>query len=153
MITPVVPRVAEEARGGSLLHQQALTVTGLFTALTLTALVLILTDASRFSTPFGPVSGQVYFEIVATYVALLGVMSSVATLAYLEIAGGMSKTFTPLDTLGTAFFLSTVFGFLGVLPLLLAPFTAFGAAVVLLVEAVVIVLYFVSRRLPPRPRR
>ena len=85
--------------------------------------------------------------------ALLGVMSSVATLAYLEIAGGMSKTYSWLDTLGTAFFLSTVFGFLGVLPLLLVPFTTYGAVVVLVVEAVVILLYFVARRSGPRPRR
>lgn len=136
--------------GGSLLHQQALTVSGLFTGLTLTALVLILNSPRAFHAPIGPVSGQQYFETVVTYVSLLGVTSSIATLSFLEIAGGLAAKRTPLDTMGTAFFLTTVFGFMGALPLLLAPFTPVGAGVVLAAEAVVTALYFVLRRMGPR---
>lgn len=51
---------------GSVLHQQALTVMGLFTGLTLTSLVLILNSPGPFHAPIGPLSGQQYFEVVTT---------------------------------------------------------------------------------------
>lgn len=136
-------------REGSLLHQQALTVSGLFTGLTLTALVLILNSPGPFHASIGPLSGQQYFELVTTYVALLGVLSSLALLAFLEIAGGLIATFTPLDTLGTSFFLTSVFGFMGVLPLLLAPFTPSGAVIVVATELVLVSTYFGVRRMHP----
>lgn len=138
------------ASQGSVLHQQALTVSGLFTGLTLTALVLILNSPRPFHTAIGPVSGPEYFEVIVTYVALLGAMSSMAMLSFLEIGGGMVAKFTPLDTMGTAFFLASVFGFMGVLPLLLVPFTQTGAVIVLAAELVLIGTYFSIRRLPSR---
>ena len=104
------PGAPSPIREGSVLHQQALTVTGLLTGLTLTALVLILNSPRAFQVPIGPVTGGQYFETVLTYVALLGVSSSIAMLAFLEIAGGLAEKLTPLDTLGTTFFLVTVFG-------------------------------------------
>lgn len=137
-------------RPGSVLHQQALTVSGLFTGLTLTVLVLILNSPKPFHVAIGPISGEQYFEIVVTYVALLGSMSSLAMLAFLEIAGGMAPTYSALDTFGTTFFLTSVFGFMGVLPLLLAPYTTVGASVVLVAEAVLVGMYFAVRRLPAR---
>ena len=136
------------ASDGSVLHQQALTVSGILTGLTLTALVLILTNPGSFHAAIGHLNGEQYFETVVTYVALIGVMSSVAMLAFLEIAGGLAPKLTPLDTLGTTFFLVSVFGFMGVLPLLLAPFTRVGAAVVLGADLAVVVTYVVARRLP-----
>ena len=142
-----------ESGEGSVLHQQALTVSGLFTGLTLTALVLILNSPGSFHLGIGPFSGSQYFELLVTYVAVLGATNSVALLAFLEIAGGMAKKFSPLDTLGTTFFLVSVFGFLGALPLLLAPFSNWGALIVVLVELVLVSLYFVIRRLKPGPTR
>jgi hypothetical protein len=136
---------------GSVLHQQALTVSGLFTGLTLTALVLILNSPGPFHAGIGPISGQQYFETVVTYVALLGATNSVAMLSFLEIAGGMANKFSALDTLGTTFFLVSVFGFLGVLPLLLAPFTQIGATIVLGAEVVLVATYYVVRRINPHP--
>lgn len=139
---------------GSLLHQQALTVSALFTGLTLTALVLILNSPRSFHIALGPVSGEVYFEVVVTYVALLGATSSLAMLAYLEVAGGLAEKFSALDSIGTTFFLVSVFGFMGALPVVLAPFTETGAAVVLGVEVALVSVYFVARRYPAaRPRR
>ncbi|HZY69718.1 MAG TPA: hypothetical protein VFF67_01910 [Thermoplasmata archaeon] len=141
------------ARGaGSILHQQALTVSALFTGLTLTALVLVLNSPHPFHMPFGPLPGEDYFEVVVTYMALLGVMSSLSMLSYLEIAGGMAETYSLLDSLGTAFFLSSIFGFMGALPLLLAPFTQVGAAVVVTLEVILVGTYFVVRRRPGRRR-
>lgn len=142
-----------ERGGGSLLHQQALTVSALFTGLTLTALVLILNSPRTFKIDFGPVPAGVFFEIVVTSVALLGVMSSLAMLAYLEIAGGMAETYSALDSLGTVFFLTSVFGFMGILPLLLAPFTPYGAGVILAIEIVLVSTYLVVRRRPTARRR
>lgn len=127
-------------------------MTGLFTGLTLTALVLILSSPKDFEVPFGSLSGTVYFQIVATYVALLGVASSVAMLSFLEIAGGMMQTLTPIDTFGTVFFFVTVFGFLGALPLLLAPFTSSGATTVLLGEVGVLLTWAYVRRFRSAPR-
>lgn len=133
---------------GSILHQQALTVMGLFTGLTLTSLVLILNSPGPFHTPIGPISGQQYFQIVTTYVAMEGALSSVAIVSFMEVAGGMAPVYSFIDKLGTTLFLISVFGFMGILPLLLAPFTRWGAGLVLLIEMVLLVTYFVGRRLP-----
>ncbi len=136
---------------GSVLHQQALIVSALFTGLTLTALVLILGSPGAFRVPLGPLSGEGYFETVVTYVAVVSAICSVSTLAFLEIAGGLSQTFSLLDKLGTTMFLTSVFGFMGILPLILSPFSRTGAGVVLLAEVVLLSLYFVGRRVRSRP--
>ena len=135
---------------GSVLHQQALTVLGFFTGLVLTSLVLILTSPGPFHTPVGPLTGQQYFETVTTYVAIVGAVSSVAMLAFLEIAGGMLPTYSFVDRFGTTLFFLSLFGFMGVLPLLLAPFTRWGAISVLGVEVVLLLAYFLGRRLLDR---
>jgi hypothetical protein len=139
---------------GSILHQQALTVAGFFTGLTLTALVLILNAPGSFHVAIGPLSGQQYFEVVVTYVACVGALSSVAMLSYLEIAGGMQQMYSFVDKLGTVVFLASVFGFMGILPLLLVPFSRTGAVIILTLEVVLISTYFVGRRVDrsaPRP--
>lgn len=133
---------------GSVLHQQALTVMGLFTGLTLTSLVLILNSPRSFHAPIGPISGQQYFELVTTYVAIVGSLSSVAIVSFMEVAGGMAKVYSFTDKLGTTLFLISVFGFMGILPLLLAPFTRWGAGIVFVLEVVLLLTYFVGRRLP-----
>ena len=136
---------------GSVLHQQALTVMGFFTGLTLTSLVLILNSASSFRISVGPVSGDEYFQIVTTYVAMVGAISSVGIVAFLEVAGGMASLFSYIDKIGTTCFFVSVFGFMGVLPLLLAPFTRLGALAILTLEIVLLVTYFVARRIPSGP--
>ena len=78
----------------------------------------------------------------------MGALSSVAIVAFMEVAGGMAKVYSFVDKLATTLFLISVFGFMGILPLLLAPFTRWGAGVVLLLEAVLLATYFVGRRLP-----
>lgn len=133
---------------GSVLHQQALTVMGLFTGLTLTSLVLILNSPEAFRVSIGPLSGPQYFETVTTYVAIVGALSSVAIVSFMEVAGGMAQVYSFIDKLGTTLFLISVFGFMGILPLLLAPFTRWGAGIVLSIEVVLLVTYFVGRRLP-----
>lgn len=141
---------------GSVLHQQALTVMGFFTGLVLTSLVLILTAPGPFHTPIGPLSGEQYFETLMTYVATVGVVSSVAMIAFLEVAGGMSQTYSFVDRLGTTLFFFSVFGFMGILPLILVPFSRWGAVVVLVLEVVLLGVYFVGRRVvkphPPKSR-
>ena len=141
---------------GSVLHQQALTVMGFFTGLTLTSLVLILNAPGPFHAPIGPLSAEQYFELVTTYVAIVGAISSVAMVAFLEVAGGLARVYSFVDKLGTNLFLLSVFGFMGILPLVLAPFTRWGAGMVLGLEVVLLVVYFVGRRLgtpgsPPGP--
>jgi hypothetical protein len=133
-------------REGSVLHQQALTAMGIFMGLTLTALVLILNAPRSFHVPIGPLSPVQYFQTVATYVATVGAVSAVGLLAFLDVGGGLSKKGGFVDRLGTTFFFGSVFGFLGVLPLLLAPFTEYGAAILLVLEVVSMCVYFIGRR-------
>ncbi len=130
---------------GSILHQQALTVMGFFTGLILTSLVLILNSPGPFHTSIGPLSAQQYFETVTTYVAVVGAVSSVAMMAFLEVAGGMAGAYSFVDKLGTTLFFLSVFGFMGILPLLLVAFTKWGAVTVLALEVVLLLVYFVGR--------
>ena len=137
-------------RPGSVLHQQALTALGFFMGLTLTSLVLILTTPAPFHTPIGPLSSEEYFQMIVTYVAIVGAVSSVALLAFLEVGGGISEKGGFVDKLGTTLFFLSVFGFLGVLPLLLSPFTETGAIIVLTLEVVLLAIYFVGRWISDR---
>lgn len=134
------------ASQGSVLHQQALTVMGFFTGLVLTSLVLVLSSPGPFHTPIGPLTGPQYFELVTTWVAAVGAFSSVAMLAFLEVAGGLSAKFGFVDQFGTTLFFVSLFGFMGTLPLLLAPFTRWGAVAVVVVEALLLAAYFIGRR-------
>jgi len=137
-------------RQGSVLHQQALTALGFFMGLTLTSLVLILNAPGAFHVPIGPLSGEQYFQTIVTYVAIVGAVSSVGLLCFLEVGGGLSERGGFVDKLGTNLFFLSVFGFMGVLPLLLSPFTEFGAVVVLGLELLLVATYFVGRRVSDR---
>jgi hypothetical protein len=137
-------------RPGSVLHQQALTALGFFMGLTLTSLVLILNSPGPFHAPFGPLSGEEYFQILVSYVAIVGAVSSVGLLSFLEVGGGISERGGFVDKLGTTLFFLSVFGFMGVLPLLLAPFTRDGAAVVFAVEVLLLGTYFIGRAVSDR---
>jgi hypothetical protein len=133
-------------REGSVLHQQALTALGFFMGLTLTSLVLILNTPGSFHAPIGPLSGEQYFQTIVTYVAIVGAVSSVGLLCFLEVGGGLSLKGGFVDKLGTTLFFLSVFGFMGVLPLLLSPFTEYGAIFMLVLEVLLLGIYFVGRR-------
>jgi hypothetical protein len=123
-----------------------LTALGFFMGLTLTSLVLILNAPGAFHTPIGPLSGEQYFQTVVAYVATVGAVSSVGVLCALEVGSGLSKTGGFVDKMGTTLFFLSVFGFMGVLPLLLSPFTELGAIVIVGLEVVLLVVYFFGRR-------
>jgi hypothetical protein len=131
---------------GSVLHQQALTALGFFMGLTLTSLVLILNAPRAFHVAIGPLSPEEYFQTVVTYVATVGAVSSVGLLSFIEVGGGLSRKGGFVDQFGTTLFFLSVFGFMGVLPLLLAPFFPEGAIFVLVLEVVLAAAYFVGRR-------
>jgi hypothetical protein len=133
-------------REGSVLHQQALTALGFFMGLTLTSLVLILNAPGAFHAPLGPLSGEQYFQTVVTYVGMVGAVSSVGLLSFLEVGGGLSPRGGFVDKLGTTLFFLSVFGFMGVLPLLLSPFSRDGAGIVLGAELILSGVYFIGRR-------
>jgi hypothetical protein len=134
-------------REGSVLHQQALTALGFFMGLTLTSLVLILNAPGSFHAPLGPLSGEQYFQTIVTYVGIVGAVSSVGLLSFLEVGGGLSPRGGFVDKLGTTLFFLSVFGFMGVLPLLLSAFSRDGALIVLGVELLLSVVYFTGRRI------
>jgi hypothetical protein len=133
-------------REGSVLHQQALTALGFFMGFTLTSLVLILNAPGAFHAPIGTLSGEQYFQAIVTYVAIVGAVSGVGLLCFLEVGGGLSAMRGFVDKLGTTLFFLSVFGFMGVLPLLLSPFTEDGAVVVLGLEGLLLAVYFIGRR-------
>lgn len=119
---------------------------GLFTGLSLAALVLILDSPGPFHTAIGPFTGQEYFALVSTYVAMVGAVSAITMIPYLEVGGGLAPTFGFVDRLGTFLFFVSIFGFMGTLPLLLVAFSRDGAIAVLSVEVVLLAIYFVGRR-------
>lgn len=141
------------AARGSVLHQQALSVMGFFTGLVLTSLVLILNSPRPFHVALGPLSPSQYYQVLTTYVAVVGAFSSVAMLAYLEVAGGLSGVYSFVDKFGTTLFLTSVFGFQGIIPLLLVSYTRWGALAVLLIEIVLNSIYFIGRRVGPGATR
>jgi hypothetical protein len=148
-IATTLPSPVRPARaGGSVLHQQAITVLGLFTGFSLTALVLLLSAPRTFQVPFGTLSGVEYFQLLVTYVALVGSVCSVGALMMVEVAGGLAELYSVLDQLATTLYVISVIAFVLILPLLLVPFTASGAGVVFLAEVVLLTLYFVARRIP-----
>ena len=114
--------------------------------LTLTSLVLIINTPGAFHTRIGPLSGEQYFQTLVTYVAIVGAVSSVGLIAFLEVGGGLSEPRGFVDKLGTTLFFLSVFGFMGVLPLILSPFTEVGAIVVLGLEVVMLAVYFIGRK-------
>lgn len=75
---------------------------------------------------------------MTTYVATVGALSSVTIVSFMEVAGGMAEVYSFTDRLATTLFVISVFGFMGNLPLLLSPFTRWGAGFVLLLEAVLL---------------
>jgi hypothetical protein len=81
-----------------------------------------------------------------TYVAIVGAMSSVGLLCFLEFGGGLSLQGGFVDKQGIMLCFLSVFGFMGVLPLLLSPFTEDGAVVVLGLEVLLSAIYVVGRR-------
>lgn len=113
--------------------------------LTLTSLVLILDTPGPFHAPLGPLSGEQYFQTVVTYVGIVGAVTSVGLLSFLEVGGGLSPRGGFVDKLGTTLFFLSVFGFMGVLPLLLSPFSRDGAVIVLGVELILSGIYFIGR--------
>jgi len=132
------------------LHQQGLSALGFLLGLILTSLVLILNNPSAFRVPFGSLTGEQYFETLVTYVAVVGVVSGVGVLAFLDVGGGLSQTRGFVDRFGTVLFFLSVFGFMGTLPLILAPFTRYGATVVLVLELTLVGTYAIGRRLSER---
>lgn len=140
--------MAPDDSAGSVLHQQALTVMGFFGGLTLTALVLILNSPAEFHKGIGPVTGSMYFQLVTTYVAGVGAISTIGLVAFLEVGSGMLPKFSRVDQYATGLFLVSVFGFMGILPVLLLPYTPGGALGILVIEVVLLVTYFVLRRDP-----
>jgi hypothetical protein len=145
---PPLPR--GPGREGSVLHQQALTALGFFMGFTLTALVLILNSPASFHSAFGPLTGEEYFQTIVTYVAIVGALSSVGLICFVELGGGLSQAGGFVDRFGTVLFFLSVFGFMGVLPLLLAPFTPFGAATALGMEVILSSAYFIGRNISSR---
>ena len=131
----------EAGRTGSILHQQALTVLGLLTGFMITSLVLILGSPGPFRSPIGPLSGEEYFQILSTYVALVCVVSLVGVMAFAEVAGGWMAVGSRVDQFGYSCFLVVVFGFAGELSLLLVPFNRFGALIVFATAIVLFVTY------------
>jgi hypothetical protein len=125
----------------SALHQQGLTVLGLLTGFMITTLVLILGSPGSFHSSIGPISGADYFQLLATYVALVGVVSVIGMIALLEVSTGWAKVSSRVDQFGYTCFLLSLFGFIGALPLLLAPFTEYGAAIVLVAAVLLLGIY------------
>jgi len=134
-----MPRAKE-----SVIHQQALVVMGFFSGFAFTALVLIMQSPTAFRVAVGPLSGEEYFEALTTAIAVVGSVCIFGVLAAMEVAAGLAEAASSVDKFGFACFLVGLFGLVCVLPLLLIPFTRIGAAILVGLEIVLLVIYFVS---------
>jgi hypothetical protein len=114
----------------------------------LTAPVLILNSPGPYHVVIGSPSKEQYFEPVASHVAPVGAVSREAPLAFLEVTGGMARVYGYFGQFGTTMVCLSVFGFMGILPLILAAFHRWGATIVLLLEIGLPLAYFLGRRHP-----
>lgn len=126
------------------LHQQGLLVMGFFTGFAFTSLVIIIQSPSSFHYPVWVLSASEYFQVLVTLIAGIGAVCVIGVLSIMEVAGGIADVGSPLDYFGYACFVIVLFGFVVVLPLLLLPFTTIGSAVITMLEAVLLVFYFLS---------
>jgi hypothetical protein len=133
------------------MHPQALVVMGLFAGFALTVVVVILQSPSAFRVAAGPLTGEAYFETVATWLAAVGSISVFGVLATLELASGLAAPGSGSDRLGYACFLVALFGWMVVLPLLLLPFTRVGAGVEVALEIGLLYAYFSASGSAPAP--
>jgi hypothetical protein len=131
-------------REGSAIHQQALVVMGLFSGFTITALVVIMQSPSSFHVAVGPLSGEEYFEALITAIAIVGSVCIFGVLAAMEVAGGLAEEGSTVDKFGFICFLVGLVGFVGVLPLLLVPYTRIGSAIIVGPELALLAIYFTS---------
>ncbi len=134
----------------SILHQQALLVMGLFAGFSTTVLVVILQSPVDFLVDVGPISGHAYFDTLITLIAAVASVCVFGVLATMELAAGAAEIGSALDKFGYACFLIGLFGVVAVLPLLLVAFTGLGAVLVLILEAILLIVYFTSRVEAPR---
>jgi len=134
-----MPRTKE-----SIIHQQALVVMGFFSGFAFTALVLIMQSPTAFRVAVGPVSGEMYFEALTTAIAVVASVCIFGVLAAMEVAAGLADSGSLVDKFGFACFLLGVLGFVAVLPLLLVPFTEIGSAILVGLEIVLLLVYFLS---------
>lgn len=79
--------------------------------------------------------------------AIVGAMSSVAIVSFMEVAGGMAKVQLYRQARNHAVPHQRLW-LHGDPSLLLAPFTRWGAGIVLLLEVILLATYFVGRRPP-----
>ena len=62
----------------------------------------------------------------------------------MEVAAGLAEEESVVDKFGFACFLIGFFGLVGLLPLLLLPFTRIGSAILVGLEIILLIIYFVS---------
>lgn len=117
---------------------------GFFTGFAFTSLVIIIQSPSAFHFAVWPFSPSGYFQFLITFIAGIGAVCIIGVLSVMEVAGGIAERGSPLDNFGYAAFVIALAGFVVVLPLLLIPFTKYGAAVLSVLEAVLLLAYFLS---------
>jgi len=136
-------------------HQNGLLVSGFLGGLAFTALVLVLQASKSFSVPntLLGIGGESYFEILTASLACISFLSIVASFAMLHVASYIESENSPIALFGEICFVATLMGFAYVLPLLLLPFTTLGSIVVLSLDMILLITFFVLRRLPRIARR
>lgn len=117
---------------------------GFFTGFAFTSLVIIIQSSSTFHFAIWPFSAAGYFQFLITFIAGIGSVCIIGVLSIMEVAGGIAEMGSPLDNFGYAAFVIALAGFVVVLPLLLIPFTEYGAAILTVLEVILLVFYFMS---------
>jgi hypothetical protein len=128
--------------------QQLITVSAFLGGTSFAALTFILQSPDRFKVQVGIVSGDEYFSLLITLMAAVSSLFVFASLMKMTIAAGWVNEETVYGKTGLWYFNVGVFGLLIVFPVLLFPFTWFGAMTILVIELVLLgILGFASRKI------
>jgi hypothetical protein len=122
-------------------------VLGLFGALAVAAVVLVLQSPDKFKTSFAGIGPQAYFTDVVTLLSLVAVLSIVGSVASAFVAAGL--TFKPLVRF-TSFITGVALAALAMsLPLLLLPTDMVAAQIVAVVGIGSVIVFFALMLLAP----
>lgn len=126
-------------RGGAL-GRQAMIVTGFLGGASFTALLIVLQSPTSFDRVVWPLAPGEYLAILVTLLSVVCCAFVFSSLEMMRIAAGEVTESSEQSHFATVLLLIGVLGLLLDLPLLLFPFTAYGALIVAGVEAILIIL-------------
>lgn len=105
---------------------------------------MIIQAPRAFDVAIGPLSADEYFQALTTSIAIAASVCIFGVLAAMEVAGGLAGEGSAIDKFGYGCFLAGLFGLVGVIPLLLLPFSQLGSLILTGLEIFLLIIYFAT---------